>query len=216
MELSEVWPPYRLRISAGDLELRVVRDEDLPGLIELAADGIHDPELMPFTFPWTDAPPEELPANIARYHWSVRGRFEPTQFSLDFAVRVGGELVGAQGISTHDFAVTRTGETGSWLARRHHGRGIGTRMRQAICAFAFDELKATQVTSGAFVDNPASLAVSRKVGYRPNGVERKVRRGVLAELQNLILRPEEFVRGAAIEVVGAAELRSFLKLDPDG
>ncbi|WP_091528941.1 GNAT family N-acetyltransferase [Microlunatus soli] len=215
MDLNEVWPPYLLRISSGDLELRLIRDDDLPALVELALGGIHDPDLMPFAFPWTDVPPAELPANFARHHWSVRAVFGPERFSLDFAVRVGGELVGTQGLTTHDFAVTRTGETGSWLARRHHGRGIGTRMRQAICAFAFDELGATEITSGAFVDNPASLGVSRKVGYRPNGIDRKVRRGALAEHQNLVLRPEDLVRGAPVEVVGAAELRRFLKLDAE-
>lgn len=38
------------------------------------------------------------------------------------------------------------------------------RMRQALCAFLFDCLDAQEITAGAFVDNPASLAVSRKVG----------------------------------------------------
>ena len=61
------------------------------------------------------------------------------------------------------------GETGSWLGMKHHGRGIGTVMRQALCAFMCDHLDAAEVTSAAFVDNHASLAVSRKVGYRENG-----------------------------------------------
>ena len=39
-------------------------------------------------------------------------------------------------------------------------------MRQMICAFLFDHLDFEEITSGAFTDNPASLAVSRKVGYR--------------------------------------------------
>lgn len=216
MDLNEVWPPYLLRITSGDLELRLIRDDDLPGLIALALDGVHDPGFMPFTFPWTDADPAEIPANFARFHWSTRAVFSPQRFALDFAVRAGGLLVGTQGLSTHDFAITRTGTTGSWLARRHHGRGIGTRMRQAICAFTFDELGATEITSGAFVDNPASLGVSRKVGYRPNGIDRKVRRGVLAEHQNLVLRPDDLVRGDPIEVAGAVELRRFLQLDTEG
>lgn len=213
MELNDIWPPYLLQISSGDLQMRLIRDEDLPGLVELALDGVHDPEFMPFAFAWTDAPRAELPANFARHHWSTRSAFTSQRFVLDFAVRVGGELVGTQAFSTHDFAVTRTGETGSWLARRYHRRGIGTRMRQAICAFAFDELGATQVTSGAFVDNLPSVGVSRKVGYRPNGRDRKVRRGVLADHQNLLLEPADLVRGDPLEVSGAGPLRSFLGLE---
>jgi len=61
--------------------------------------------------------------------------------------------------------VTRTTETGSWLARRFQGRGIGTAMRQIIAAFAFDHLDTRHVTSAAFSDNVASASVSRKVGY---------------------------------------------------
>ena len=80
-----------------------------------------------------------------------------------------GRLVGVQGVSTRDFPVTRTGETGSWLGREFHGRGIGTLMRQAICVLCLDHLGFEEVTSAAFADNPASHGVSRKVGYRANG-----------------------------------------------
>ncbi len=213
MELSTIWPPYEVRITAGDLELTIIRDEDLPGLVELVLDGVHDRATMPFSVPWTDVDPTRLPADFLRYHWSTRSAFTPERFSLDFAVRRAGELVGTQGLHAEDFAVTRTAETGSWLARRFHGQGIGTRMRRSVCAFAFDELDAVEITSGAFVDNPASLAVSRKVGYRPNGTRRVARRGEPAINQRLVLTPGDFVRGDdETTVTGTATLRRFLGL----
>src|SRR5699024_10957904 len=131
------------------------------------------------------------------------------------AVFEAGQLVGCQGLSTHDFLVTRTGETGSWLGRSHQGRGIGTRMRRAVCALAFDHLGFDEVTSGAFVDNPASLGVSRKVGYRPDGTRRlKRREGERAMNQRLVLTAETFVRGdEPVEVTGAPELREFIGLE---
>ena len=150
---------------------------------------------------------------MIRYFSSVRAGFGPEAFDLLFAVRVGGELVGTQGLHGRDFAVTRTVETGSWLGLAHQGRGIGTRMRQAVCAYAFDHLGAEEVTSGAFLDNPASLAVSRKVGYRPNGVVRLKRRdGEMALNQKLVLTPADLVAGEPLEVVGAEDLRRFLGL----
>ena len=79
------------------------------------------------------------------------------------------KLAGVQAMDTHDYLVTRTAETGSWLGRRFQGRGIGTAMRQVICAFAFDHLDAEYMTSGAFTDNPASLNVSKKAGYTESG-----------------------------------------------
>ena len=78
----------------------------------------------------------------------------------------------------------------------HQGRGIGTAMRQVMCAFVFDHLDAVEITSGAFTDNPASLAVSRKVGYVENGSVRRERRpGEAATTVELLLTPEAFVRG---------------------
>lgn len=212
--LEEIWPPFQLRITAGDLELTIIKDSDLTEFVGLALTGVHDPDRMPFSTPWTDADPADLPAAFVRYHWGDRAAFLPERFNLLFAVRREGELVGTQGVGTHDFALTRTGETGSWLGLRFQGQGIGTRMRQAVCAFMFDELGATQLTSGAFVDNPASLAVSRKVGYRTNGTNRMVRRpGECAEHQKLVLDPEDLVRGDPLTVDGATPLREFLRLD---
>ncbi|CAA9418680.1 MAG: Acetyltransferases, including N-acetylases of ribosomal proteins [uncultured Propionibacteriaceae bacterium] len=210
--LESIWPPYGVRLVEGDLAMRVVTDDDIPGLVGLALSGIHPPDQMPFAMPWTDDSPDELPANNVRYYSSVRAGFTPENFTLLFAVRWRDELVGVQGFSATDFALTRTGETGSWLGLAYHSHGIGTRMRRAICAFAFDELGATEVTSGAFLDNPASLAVSRKLGYRPNGVVRLKRRAVEVALnQKLVLTPDIFVRGDPVQVAGAAALRTFLK-----
>ncbi|WP_175417108.1 hypothetical protein [Arthrobacter sp. 24S4-2] len=40
--LFDVWPMFGLKISSPRLELRLVRDEDLPGVINAALAGIHD------------------------------------------------------------------------------------------------------------------------------------------------------------------------------
>ena len=62
--------------------------------------------------------------------------------------------------------------------------------------------------------NPASLGVSRKVGYRPTAVNRiKRREGELALNQGFVLTPETFVRdGEPIRVTGAEAVRSFIGL----
>ena len=210
----ELWPPYAVVITEHDLRLTVVTDDDIPDLVDIALGGIHDPDAMPFAMPWTLAEPSALPADMIRYFSGVRATFRPDKFDLLFAVRVAGTLVGIQALHTTNFPIVRTGETGSWLGRCHQGRGIGTRMRRAVCSFAFDQLGAVEVTSGAFLDNPASLAVSRKVGYEPNGRFRTTRRqGEVAVNQRLVLTPDTFLRGEPIEVEGAAALRAFLGLD---
>ena len=210
--LEQIGPPFGLRITAGDLQLTAIREGDLPDLVGLVLDGIHDPAHMPFLFPWTDAPADELPANYMRYFGRMIAAQTPETTNLELVVRRGDQVVGIQALEGNDFPVTRTLQTGSWLARRFHGHGIGTRMRQAVCAFAFDHLGAERITSSAFLDNPASLAVSRKVGYQPSGRQWVSRRGQPAEQQRLLLTPDTFVRGDEILVDGATELRRFLGL----
>lgn len=213
--VTDLLPSLCLRITAGPLELRGLSDDDLPGLCELAEAGIHDPDRMPFSYPWTDAPAADLARNTAQYHWRIRAAFRPEAWEVALGVWFQGELVGAQGFSTQHYLVTRTGETGSWLGRAHQGHGIGTAMRQAMCAFVFDHLDGQEITSGAFTDNPASLAVSRKVGYRLNGLQRMHRRdGEVAVNQQLVLTPSELIRVEHDLIVeGAAPFRRSIGLD---
>ena len=202
--VEQLWPPFALRVTCGPLELRALRDDDFPEIVAVAHAGIHAPDRMPFYVPWTDARGVELERGFLQYHWRQRAELSPESWSLDLGVWHEGRLVGVQGVSTRDFPVTRTGETGSWLGQEHHGRGIGTLMRQAVCVLCFDHLGFEELTSGAFTDNPASLAVSRKVGYRPNGERRLARKGALATNVQTVLRPEDLVRPPYdVSVVGA-------------
>lgn len=214
MNLAATFPPFGLRIEAGPLVLRPITDDVLPELVDVALGGIHDPQTMPFYVPWTDSPPERLPLAFSQYHWGLRSSWTPEHWALELAVEYQGRIVGVQAFATSHYAVTRTGETGSWLGLPHHGRGIGTSMRQAICAFCFDHLDADEVTSAAFADNPASNAVSRRVGYQPNGMQRKTRReGEWKGSQQWILTRDTFNRGPEITVSGVPEFRRFIGLD---
>lgn len=214
-DVADFHAPLGLRITAGPVSLVGITDELVPRLCDLVLAGIHPPDRMPFLHPWTDAPRELLGPNTAQYYWRARAEFTPASWNLDLAVVVGGDVVGVQGLVAQDYAVTRSVETGSWLGRAHQGRGIGTAMRRAVCVLAFDHLGAVEVTSGAFVDNPASLAVSRKVGYRANGTRRRRRReGEVAVEQMFVLTPDDLVRPEhPVEVEGAAALRRAIGLE---
>jgi RimJ/RimL family protein N-acetyltransferase len=214
-ELEEIWPLFGLRIVCGPLDLRVVRDDDIPVLVDLAERGIHPPDQMPFAVPWSTAPIGELGRNTAAHHWRTRAEFTTASWSLELVVRRRGTIVGSQGFSTQNYLVTRSGETGSWLGMEFQRQGIGTLMRQTICAFLFDHLDAQEVTSGAFTDNPASMAVSRKVGYQPNGHTRHERReGELAICDRVVLAPQDLVRPEHDLVVeGVGPVRRLIGLD---
>ena len=211
-ELVRLWPPFGLRVTCGPLVMRPLRDADFPEVLAVAHAGIHDPDRMPFSFPWTKPKGADLERAFLQYHWGKRASLRPDEWSLDLGVWRDGRFVGVQGVSTENFPVTRTGETGSWLGQQFHGRGTGTLMRQAICVLCFDDLGFEEVTSGAFSDNPMSLAVSRKVGYCTNGEQRFARDGAAATMVQLVLRPEDLVRPPHDVVVeGAEEFVEFVQ-----
>ncbi|RSN69181.1 GNAT family N-acetyltransferase [Actinomadura sp. WAC 06369] len=166
------WPLYGLVLRTPRLELRLPDLRELDSAGDLAAEGVHDPAAMPFATPWTDAPPAERGRAHMQFHWRQLAEWTPENWTLQLAVFLDGRTVGVQSVGARDFAVVREVGTGSWLGRRFQGRGVGTEMRAAVLALAFEGLGAETAVSAAFADNAASVAVSRKLGYEPNGTER--------------------------------------------
>ena len=175
------WPLFDVEVRTPRLALRYADDIMLTELATLAAKGIHDPAQMPFAIPWTDIEPPQLEREAFRFWWGCRADTSPAKWNLILVALVGDTVVGSTSIGTSEFAVTRTFETGSWLGREYQGQGLGKEMRYATLQLGFDGFGAEQATTGAFTDNPASLGVTRSLGYEPNGQLRHERRGELAE-----------------------------------
>ncbi len=141
--------------------------------------------------------------------------WSPQDWVLELAVSLDGRIVGAQGLVARDFAVMRAVATGSWLGSAYQRQGIGTEMRAAVLALAFDRLGAEIAETEAFVDNPASAGVSRALGYVPNGTGRLAPDGFRRETERFRMtvaewrarpRPTVAVEGldACLELFGAA------------
>jgi RimJ/RimL family protein N-acetyltransferase len=181
--LESAWPLFGLRIRSENLVLRLPTDDDLPGLLDLAKAGIHPPDEMPFGVAWTDATGAAFDIGFLQHHWKWRASWKPEEWWLNLMVEWEGRPVGAQTISGEDFAIQRTVDSGSWLGQAYQGRGFGKEMRSAVLSFAFDGLGARFATSSAFLDNAASNAVSRSLGYEENGRGSLAPRGVARETQ---------------------------------
>ncbi len=219
--LVKIWPITGLRIQAGDLEMRWPDDELLLEVARVAVRGVHEPDAMPFAFPWTRGTPLEVARNVLTYNWSARRRIDPHDLLLEFAVLVDGEVVGTQGGTGKDWGVLRELETGSWLGLEFHGLGIGTRMRVLMLHLLFEGLGAAEITSSAMQDNPASNAVSRKAGYEPDGVLRVVSDGRAVRLNRWRITRERWeslreeharILGAPVEMSGVEAVR--MQLEP--
>lgn len=211
-----VWPLYGLRVRTPRLELRL---PDLPRLDELAAvaaEGVHDPAEMPFSIPWTDAAPEERGRATFQHVLRTVAEWRPEDWTLSLAVLHEGAVIGRQDLMARDFAVTREAGTGSWLGLTHQGRGLGTEMRAAAAQLAFEGLGAGWLTSGAMVENERSLGVSRRLGYRPDGLETVAVRGSARTLQRLRLDRAawEEHRAIPVEVHGLEPCRALFGAPP--
>lgn len=176
------WPLFDLEVRTPRLTLRYLDDALGVEVAALGARGVHDPEVMPFSVPWTDAESPYLERGSFQFWWRSRAETTPEHWTLNFAVIVDDVVVGAGGLGASEFAVLRSFETGSWLGREHQGRGIGTELREAALHLGFAGFGAEFATTGAFADNAPSLGVTRHLGYQPEGSRRVVRRGEPADL----------------------------------
>lgn len=171
-----IWPLFDLRIRTDRLELRLPTDDDCVRFAQLAAAGVHDPGEQPFRVPWTEAPSPRLERSSLQHWWRSRAEWTPERWCFTGAVFVDGEPAGMQDLIGVNFGVLRSVETGSWLGRAFQGRGLGKEMRAAVLHLAFEGLGALEAHSGAWADNARSLAVSRALGYQPNGERVDLRR----------------------------------------
>lgn len=169
------WPLMNLRLTTPDLELRVPTPRMTEELAQVAQHGIHDPSVQPFGNAWTDGADSgyrvQQWARAKRYGW------QPENWTCVLAAVYQGRPVGVQAVAGRDFRVLREVATGSWLGLAWQNKGLGTEMRAAALHLAFAGLDAQYATTSAHADNPASLAITRKLGYIPDGIDRRVVRG---------------------------------------
>ncbi len=170
--VNRTWPLFGLRVTTPRLELSAAADSDIDEMVELAAAGIHDPDVNPFLGSWTYLESPDFERGIAQWIWRCRAEWKPESWNLCLVVRRGGRIIGVQDVGARNFAELGEVSTGSWLGREFQGKGYGKEMRAAVLALAFEGLGATTAVSGARQENAASLAVSRSLGYRDNGTQR--------------------------------------------
>ncbi len=159
--LAAAWPLFGLRIRSERLVLRLPTDDEVLALLDVARAGIHPADEMPFGIAWSVVPSPEFEWGFVQHHWLMRATWTPEDWTLNLLVELDGQPIGSQSIGGRAFAVHRTVGTGSWLGRPWQGRGLGTEMRTAVLAFAFDGLGARVAESEAFLDNAPSNRVSR-------------------------------------------------------
>jgi RimJ/RimL family protein N-acetyltransferase len=208
-----LWPFLDLRISSGDVLLRGVTDADLEILGRAMPDDLEiDPAAESFE---KLSPDEDRRRHLVAEVWKHRGTWSPNAWCLDLAVEVDDRVVGVQALEGEQFPLLRTVDSYSWLAADVRGRGLANLMRIGVLTLAFEHLGAEVAVSSARTDNPASLAVSYRMGYLDNGVSRTNTPTGPFELQHVRLTREAWrATGRTASVAGFEACRPWFGLSP--
>jgi RimJ/RimL family protein N-acetyltransferase len=212
--MASPWPLFDLRVRTPRLVLRSPTDADVFALLDVARAGVHDPAEMPFAVPWTDLAHPEFERSFLQFYWGCRSGWSPEAWQLPLAVVLDDRPIGIQDVAAKNFPTLRTVETGSWLGRAFQRQGIGTEMRAAVLALAFDGLGAEVATSGVIEGNVASRRVSETLGYEPNGEAFVAPRGTpVVEHRYRLLRERWDRDRYPVLIEGLDECRPMFGLD---
>ena len=156
-----------VRIVSADVRLRPATEADVVALAAVLPD---DYDLDPTI----EAPTRAL--HLLRTYWRDQAAWSDGSWVLHLvATTPEGRPIGMQTMEGDDFADSRTVDSASWVAVAERNRGFGGAMRSGMLALAFDGLGARTAVTSAWRDNAASLAVSRRLGYTEDRIERRPR-----------------------------------------
>ena len=210
------YAPLHVRVSTPRIELVGATDSLLEQLQDVVRDGKADAEPAPYDDPMSlyEDDPDARVRQWLLGVWRGRGTVTSSFWRLYFVVMLDGQPVGMQDLVGDGFSTFGSVATFSWLSSDVRRRGLGTEMRHAILALAFDGLGAAEATTDAFLDNDGSNGVSRALGYHHNGTDWATRRGEPAQLQRWRLAKEDWRRHRRhdIQLHGVAECRAALSL----
>ncbi|MFA5841142.1 MAG: GNAT family protein [Candidatus Paceibacterota bacterium] len=85
------------------------------------------------------------------------------------------KMIGAIGIHKIDI-YSGNGTTGSWINKKYWRNGYMTEAKVALNDFAFNKLKFIRLNSSVATNNVASNATQLKMGYKLEGMQRKIKR----------------------------------------
>lgn len=208
------WPLFGLRLTCGEVTLQPIREADLDRLAELLpADSEHNPNAVMLKGLDLDANRRRI---VLQTYWRDWGSWSVDSWTLNFRVAYRDRVVGVQALEAERFPELRTVDSSSWLAADCRRKGVGTAMRTAVLALAFDHLGAQAAITSARDDNQASLGVSRRIGYRENGVSLSRSPTGRCELRHMRLTRDEWVSASPshpVVVSGLAECASYFGIE---
>lgn len=111
----------------------------------------------------------------------------------NYAIDVGGAVVGGAGFVFNDDVYRFSAEVGYWLGRAQWGKGIATSALAALTRIGFERHRMKRLFAGVFEGNPASMRVLEKCGYQHEGVskEHAFKNGRFVDVHNYAIVRED-------------------------
>lgn len=159
-------PQFPLR--SERLALRPLKPEDAPALHRLVNDWevVRMLSQLPFPYPraltdeWIASTAAQMAAGSA-YHLAITGEENGEEMLIGC---VGLRLDGAPHVA----------DLGYWVGRRFWGHGVATEAAARAARWALANLDIALLRAKVSVDNPASAAVLRRIGFRQTGAGQEV------------------------------------------
>ena len=167
-------------LTTGRLILKAMEPSDIDAVTEIC----QDPEIQK----WTTVPSPYTRADAESFinEFAPAGRAAGTDVVFGLYHATTGKLLGAVGL--HDIApadanLSAQAEIGYWLAADERGNGYIVEAVQAVCRWAFAELKLDRIEWTAFLPNETSREVAKRIGFTMEGTVRSkhVHRGKLVD-----------------------------------
>lgn len=92
--------------------------------------------------------------------------------SWTFVILKGQHAIGTIGLADAE-PMTRRAELGYWMRTSDVGKGLMTEAGTAVVEFGFSELNLHRIELEAGTENPGSLAVAAKLGFKREGLARQ-------------------------------------------
>lgn len=159
-----------MKLETERLILRKLRKGDCPDIVE----GVGEYEVAKRT---ANVPHPYSEADGLAYIKKSQRNWGKTSYAFAIELKSERKLIGVMGLEALNlFAGTAT--TGSWINKKYWRQGYITEAKIAVNDFAFDTLGLRRLNSTVNIDNAASNATQRKMGYVHEGVGRQAARSL--------------------------------------
>jgi [ribosomal protein S5]-alanine N-acetyltransferase len=155
-----------MELKTERLIIRELKDEDLSEMVRLI-DNINVSRLLEKVVnPYT-----EEDGKWFVNHCKEEAKKEP-RVHYELAIEFEGKFVGVISLSDVDL-FQGTGSVGYWLGEDYWKQGLMTEAAREIIRFGFEDLGLRRIDIGAYVENEASNALIKKLGFQPEGVRKQ-------------------------------------------